>query len=85
MKKNQWLIWVGLGLVAWYWWKQKTKSNKLVQLPSSGFSTTTSGGYAESAASQAKNIVADVVDQTTFLPDLSTDRDLYDQDQKSCK
>jgi hypothetical protein len=86
MKKNKWLIYVGIALVAWYYWKQKKSgSGPVIKLPGGGGSTTTSGASAQEAASEAKTIVADVVDKTTFLPDLMTDRDLYLEDQKTCK
>ena len=86
MKKN-WILWVAVGLGAWYLWKQSKKSGSvpLIKLPGSGGSTTPSGSYAQTAAQEAKTIVADVVDKTTFLPDTSTDADLYREEAKHCK
>jgi len=52
---------------------------------SGGGSTTPSGSSARAAAQEARELVADVVDQTTFLPDMTTDRQRYAEDQKLCK
>lgn len=84
MKKNQWLIWVGVGLAAWYWWMQKKKS-AASSASASAPSAAPASNYIKSASQEAREIVADVVDKTTFLPDLSTDRNLYKQDQTECK
>jgi hypothetical protein len=46
---------------------------------------TPGGSAARESAQEAKTIVSDVVNQTTFVPDLSTDRDKYVEDQKTCK
>ena len=40
---------------------------------------------AQSAASTARQLVADAVDQTTFLPDETTFADLYAKDKSACK
>ncbi len=40
---------------------------------------------AQSAASMAKKIVANAVDQTTFIPDQTTFADLYEKDKSQCK
>ena len=88
MKKQNWILWVGLAVAAWYLWKQskKAKSGPVIKMPGgSSLMTTPSGSMAQSAANEAKTIVADVVDKTTFLPDMETDRDLYIKDQISCK
>lgn len=37
------------------------------------------------AASTAKQMVSDTVDQTTFLPDTTTLKDLYNTDQNFCR
>lgn len=82
MKGNT-LIWVGLGVLAWYLFK---KNQGKPMLPGGGGgSTTPSGLSARAAAQEARELVADVVDQTTFLPDMTTDRDRYIADQKLCK
>lgn len=84
MKKNNWIIWVAVGVAAWYWFR---KSQGKPMLPGGGgaASTTPSGANAQRSAQEAREIVADVVDRTTFLPDMSTDADKYAADQKSCK
>jgi len=84
MKKNNWIIWVAVGVAAWYWFR---KSQGKPMLPGGGgaASTTPSGANAQRSAQEAREIVADVVDRTTFLPDMQTDADKYAADQKSCK
>ena len=70
---------IGLGVAAWYFMRKKAA-------PGSTVSNLLPGGSAaREAASDAKQIVSDVVDKTTFLPDLRTDADLYKEDQKFCK
>lgn len=38
----------------------------------------------QNASITARQMVADVVDQTTFLPDTTTDADRYAQDKSKC-
>jgi len=83
MKKNNWLIWAAVGIAAWYYFR---KSQGKPMLPGGGAaSTTPSGASAQRSAQEAREIVADVVDRTTFLPDMRTDRDMYKEDLKNCK
>lgn len=79
MKKQNWFLWVGLGIAAWYFLRKKAAPGTMISTLLPG------GSAAREAASDAKQIVADVVDKTTFLPDLRTDADLYKEDQKYCK
>jgi hypothetical protein len=46
--------------------------------------TGPSAPSVEVAASTARQMVADVVDQTTFLPDTTTDADRYAKDKSKC-
>lgn len=69
MKKNWIYIAVGAYLVWYFMRKKKTGPNA----PS-----------VEVAASTARQMVANVVDQTTFLPDTTTDADLYAKDKNKC-
>ena len=78
MKKPNWILLIGLGIAAWYFFKKKPTA-------AAPLATILPGSAAREAASEASDIVSDVVDKTTFLPDLSTDRDKYIQDQKFCK
>ena len=78
MKKPNWIILIGLGVAAWYFFKKKPTAEAALK-------TILPGSAAREAASDARSLVSDVVDQTTFIPDLSTDRDLYIKDQKTCK
>ena len=82
MKGNT-LIWVGLGVLAWYLFRKN--QGKPMFPGGGGGSTTPSGSSARAAAQEARELVADVVDQTTFLPDMTTDRQRYAEDQKLCK
>jgi len=79
MKKPNWILLIGLGVAAWYFMRKKAAPGSTVANLLPG------GSAARAAASDARQIVADVVEQTTFLPDLSTDRDKYIADQKMCK
>jgi hypothetical protein len=40
---------------------------------------------AQGAASKARKIVSNAVDQTTFVPDQTTFADQYKQDKKTCR
>ena len=79
MKKPNWILLIGLGVAAWYFLRKKAAPGSTVANLLPG------GSAARAAASDARQIVADVVEQTTFLPDLSTDREKYIADQKMCK
>ena len=79
MKQSNWILLIGLGVAAWYFMRKKAAPGSTVANLLPG------GSAAREAASDARKIVADVVEQTTFLPDLSTDRDKYVADQKMCK
>jgi hypothetical protein len=69
MKKNWIYIAAGVYLVWYLMRKKKTGPNA----PS-----------VQNASSTARQMVADVVDQTTFLPDTTTDADLYAKDKSKC-
>ncbi len=47
--------------------------------------TGTSAMSAQDAGSTARRMVADIVDNTTFLPDETTMRQEYANDQKKCR
>jgi len=79
MKTNKLLILIGLGVAAWYFMR-KTPTGKAVAVDILPDVLNTN-----EAASEAKTIVADVVDETKFLPDVTTDRQLYNNDLKYCK
>jgi hypothetical protein len=83
MKKNNWLIWAAVGIAAWYLFR---KSQGKPMLPGGGASSTTpSGASAQKSAQEAREIVADVIDRTTFLPDMTTYAEKYAADKKMCK
>lgn len=71
MKKTTWLWVIGGAYVAW-WLLRKKKT---------GMKAPT----AMQAASTARQLVANAVDQTTFEPDTTTMKHLYKQDQNACK
>lgn len=56
-------------VIAYIWWMKKKKSSVV----------------SKNAAETAKEIVANAVDQTTFLPDTTTFADLYAKDKSECK
>jgi hypothetical protein len=69
MKRNWIYIAAGVYLVWYLMRKKKTGPNA----PS-----------VQNASSTARQMVADVVDQTTFLPDTTTDADRYAKDKSKC-
>ena len=69
MKRNWIYIAAGVYLVWYLLRKKKTGPNA----PS-----------VQNASSTARQLVADVVDQTTFLPDTTTDADRYATDKSKC-
>ena len=71
MKKTTW-IYIAAAAVFYYWLMKKKKTGPAA--PS-----------AEVAASTARQLVADAVDQTTFLPDETTFADQYAKDKSACK
>ena len=72
MKKGTILYLVAAAAVYFYFIRRRKVSGKTA--PS-----------AESAASTARQMVSDIVDQTTFLPDETTMRQEYANDQKLCR
>ena len=82
MKKTNWILWVGIGLAYWYILNRKKKAGGST---STAAATTPLGLSARTASQEAKQIVSDVVDQTTFLPYVITDRQIYMNDLNECK
>ena len=72
MKKGT-LIYLAVAAALYYYWIKRKKATGPVA-PS-----------AESAASTARQMVADIVDNTTFLPDETTMKQEYANDQKNCR
>lgn len=72
MKKATWLY-IAAAAAVYYWWARSKKMNGATALS------------AKAAASQARQIVADAIDQTTFLPDETTFADLYAKDKSACR
>lgn len=72
MKKGTLLYLVAAAAVYYYWLRRKKSTGKAA--PS-----------AEMAASTARQMVSDIVDQTTFLPDETTMKSEYANDQKYCR
>ena len=81
MKKTNWILWVGIGLAYLYFLNRKKKAGGSM----TAAATTPLGLSARTASQEAKQIVSDVVDQTTFLPDVQTDRQIYMNDLNECK
>lgn len=71
MKKYSLLYILGGAAVLWWLMKNKKKGP--------------AAASAQAAAETAKQIVASDIDQTTFLPDTTTFKTLYQQDQSACK
>ena len=71
MKKTTWLY-LAAAAVFYYWLLKKKKTGPAA--PS-----------AQAAASTARQIVAETVDQTTFLPDETSFADRYAQDKSACR
>jgi hypothetical protein len=78
MKKNKTLIYIAIaGLAIWYFMKNKKKQ-------AAGESAGTAGSSIQATGSAAKQLVEATIDKTTFVPDNTTDRDLYQQDKNQC-
>ena len=71
MKKSTWIYLAVAAVAYWYWMKKKK--------------TGPGAPSAVEAGSAAKQIVSEAIDQTTFLPDETTDRMRYAEDQSACK
>ena len=71
MKRQTW-IYIAIAAYAYWYFMKKKKSGPTA--PS-----------AQAAASTARQIVAEAVDQTTFLPDQTTDADRYAADKSACR
>ncbi len=71
MKKST-IIYLAVAAVAYWYWMRRKK-------------TGPGAPSAVSAGNTAKQIVSEAVDQTTFLPDETTFRDMYKADQSACK
>ena len=72
MKKGT-LIYIAVAAALYYYWIKRKKVSG------------NSAPSAEAAASTARQMVADIVDQTTFLPDETTMKQEYANDQKNCR
>ena len=72
MKKGT-IIYLAVAAALYYYWIKRKKTTGSVA-PS-----------AEAAASTARQFVADIVDKTTFLPDETTMKQEYANDQKNCR
>ena len=72
MKKGT-LIYLAVAATLYYYWIKRKKATGSVA-PS-----------AEAAASTARQMVSNIVDNTTFLPDETTMKQEYANDQKNCR
>lgn len=72
MKRGTILYLVAAAALYYYWIKRKKKTGSVA--PS-----------AQGAASTARQMVADIVDNTTFLPDDTSFKRQYENDQKYCR
>ena len=85
-KQDNTLLYIGLAAIVYFmFFKKKTeKENKSGGGAGGSFFSPTNAMAAQSAA-DAKKIVSDVIENTTFTPDFTTDRDRYKEDQNQCK
>jgi hypothetical protein len=83
MAKKNTLVWFGIAAVlVWYYMRNK-KGASNTNMSSGGSQAQTA---IQEAGSMARQMVADVVDNTTFIPDeQATSRALYNQDKKNCE
>ncbi len=82
-KKNTWL-WVGGALLAWYLLRTKiAKRSRAYMTPGQpvqpGPARRTPSGQTIETAAQ------DAVTSVSFVPDMPTDREIYQESQKQCK
>jgi hypothetical protein len=83
MAKKNTLVWFGIAAVlVWYYMRNKKSASNTNM--SAGVSQAQTA--LQDAGSMARQMVADVVDNTTFIPDeKSTSRAMYNQDKKDCQ
>ena len=67
------LLYIAAAAALYFYWLRRKKA------------TGPASPSAESAASTARQIVSDIVDNTTFLPDETTFAKEYAKDQKNCR
>jgi hypothetical protein len=81
MAKKNTLVWFGIAAVlVWYFMRNK-KSASNTNISAGGSQAQTA---IQDAGNMARQMVADVVDNTTFTPSNETSRELYKQDKKEC-
>lgn len=72
MKKGT-ILYIAVAAALYYYWIKRKKA------------TGPAAPSAEAAASTARQMVANIVDQTTFIPDDTTFAKQYANDQKFCR
>lgn len=82
--KNKNLIWfIGAGVVIWYLMRMKKKTAP-AEKPGATVMPRMQSAVIE-AQTEAAEIANNIISQTEFLPDFTTDADRYAVDKKACK
>jgi len=73
MKRNTIIYLLVAGALYWYWMRRKKQGKPMFQSQTS------------QAGNDARSLMAQAIDQTTFTPDLTTFKDQYQKDINACK
>lgn len=82
--KNKNLIWlIGAGVLVWYLMRKKKMTAPGLK-PSQAITPRMQNAVIE-AQSEAAEIANNIISQTEFVPDFTTDADRYAADKKACR
>ena len=83
-KKDQNILWlIGAGVLVWYLWRKKKMTAPNAK-PSQTVIPRMQSAVIE-AQSEAAEIANNIISQTEFVPDFTTDADRYAADKKACR
>lgn len=82
--KNKNLIWlIGAGVLVWYFMRKKKMTSPGAK-PSQAVMPRMQSAVIE-AQTEAAEIANNIISQTEFVPDFTTDADRYAADKKACR
>ena len=82
MKGTNLIILIAAGYAVWYFMQQKNKKTAAAQSKNSLPSVRQ---QIMEAKADARDIANNIISQTEFVPDFSTDADMYKADQYNCR
>lgn len=86
MKKDQnILLLIGAGVLVWWFLRKKKTTNAAPSIsPGTGIAPRMQSAVIEAQA-DARDMANNIISQTEFLPDFTTDADRYKADKNACK